>query len=24
LANDLVLITADSKIRSANLCKVLW
>ena len=24
LANDLILITADSKIRAANLCKVLW
>jgi len=24
LANDLTLITADGKIRKANLCKVLW
>ncbi len=24
LANDLTLITADGKIRMANLCKVLW
>ena len=24
LANNLTLITADSKIRAANACKVLW